>query len=512
MVHAGRGDRARRRAHERTLRVTSAVVPLPPSVHDAQLPWWTADGSSLVLSARSTDFPGMQIVRVRPDGSGFACLTCAIAPGDPPLMKPIPLPDGRRILVRVGNQSPVTNGRHAVLECTPNVESCAGARLVPIEIPIDAAVVQPQREFRAAPDGHHVAFTQVRKDVSGDPVFVASVAELRRAGDHYRLAQVRAVSTRGELKDFTPDGKHVVISAFVEGPEAANPDDLEVDLRTGKVTRLTYYPDYEEPAEQSPRSGLWAIGSARTAKIFEPLARIRRPNLFANSLAPLTFAFFLRYRDELLEPWVIDARAEQRGLLGTRLNPDSPAAGWEGRMIPNWNPDGRRVAYWETRTASAAGASDAGTRIVVDTLPGAPVGRAPRSTVVPTARWAPRVAGFTPPDPALPRSRRGRASGRVVVRATTTGTTVDIAVSYRHFADEPGHVLDGTEHVTNTGGMFGSLTYAADVRLSGHQRGRLRAVDVHGTVAGFVGTIDSTLDGVPMHLDLATGPSSVAAG
>lgn len=488
-------------------RVTDRVVPLPAAVHDAQLPWWTTDGSALVMSAQGDNFTGVQIVRIRPDGRDFSCLTCGIASGTPPLMKPIPLPDGKRILVRVGNQTPVTNGQHAVLECTPSVLHCTDAQLLPIRVPIDGNVVQPQREFRAAPDGRHVGYTQMRKDARGDTGFVAIVASLRRAGDHYELRDNRVVSTRGELKDFTPDGRHVVIAAFVEGPETANGDDLVVDLRSGKTSRLTYYPDYEEPAERSPRSGLWAIGSARTAHIFEPLARIRRPNLLGAALSPLVFSFFIRYRDELLEPWVIDARAERAGALGTPLDPEAGATGWDGRMIPNWNRDGRRIVFWETPAASAPGQSDAGTRIVVSTLRGVPVGPLRRGVTVPTPRWAPTVTGYVPPTPAPGRSRRGHVAGRVQVRTARTGDTVSIRVTYRHFADVKGWILDGEESITNTGGTFGAMTYAADVRLSGRHRGRLHAVDVRGDLSGFTGTVDSTLDGAPMHLDLAVGPA-----
>lgn len=488
----------------RALRAVEHIVALPDAVHDAQLPWWTPDGRSIVMSARSSDFSGMQIVRVRPDGSDFACITCDVAPGDPPLMKPIPL-DDRRILVRVGNQTPFSTSPHAVLECAPSVAQCTSAALLPIEIPTDDHVVQAQRELRAAPDGEHVGFTQVRRNTRGAETFVAVVARLVREGDHYLVDDPRVVSSRGELKDFTPDGHAVVISAFVEGPEAANGDDLLVDLRTGTTRRLTWYPDYEEPAERSPRDrALWAVGSARTAAIFEPFAAVRRPNLVGAAFSPLTFHLFLRLRDELLEPWVIDAAAERRGALGVPLDPGAGAQGWEGRMIPNWNRDGRRLVFWETRVESSPGTSDAGTRVVVATLRGTRPGPLPNDVRVAVGAWTPSLVGYEPVATPLPASRDGRIAGRVEVTATEDGDTVRIAIRYRGFSDRAGWVIDGTETVENTGGPTGSMRYAADLRLSGAHTGRMVAHDVAGNLDSFTGVVTSVVDGRRLRRDLAT--------
>jgi hypothetical protein len=484
------------------LSVRVEVVPMPGHVTEVQLPWWTADGESLVLSARSTEFDGMQLVRVDPDGSDFACLTCEIAAGEPPLMKPIPFDDGRRVLVRIGNQTPFTNGEHAVLECTPSVSRCDAAELVPIIVPVDDLVVQPQREFRVAPGGDRVGFTQMRANDRNEPTYVSIVAELQRVGEVYELVDPRAISSRGELKQFSPDGSTVYVSSFIEGPEAGNGDVLEVDLATGDEQRITWYPDYDEPVESSPDGKWLAIGSARTAGVFEPIAQVQRPNMLTSAISPLALHLFNTYRDELLEPWLITVDGERAGELGLLLNPGSVDAGWEGRMIPNWNRDGRRIVFWEAAIASTAGSADAGSRVVVATLDGLETPGSAPTPRRPDLSWAPPLADFSPPAPPLPASRNGNASGSIEV-AVAEGETLTISITYRDFSDDGEWVIDGSETITNTGGATGSVTYVADLTVGGEHSGYLRAIDVDGSATGgFTGRIESEVDGRSVELKL----------
>lgn len=159
-----------------------------------------------------------------------------------PLLKPIAFTDGRRVAIRVGNQNPVTAADHAVLECTPHVARCDEAELVPLVPPTatDPAVVQDQRELRLAPDGEHVGLSQVRKNTAGEATLVAIVARLRRTAATYELDDARVVSSRGELKSFTPDGRRALVAVFTPGPyDTANPDVVSIDLATGDRQRVT---------------------------------------------------------------------------------------------------------------------------------------------------------------------------------------------------------------------------------------------------------------------------------
>ncbi|MCB0970294.1 MAG: hypothetical protein KDA97_02070, partial [Acidimicrobiales bacterium] len=258
------------------------IVDLPAELRAARYPVWSADGEALVFSALAPDGDTVEIYRIAPDGTGLACLTCDVARGDDePYLKPIAFADGERILIRLGEQSPVTNGTHAVIECAPSVADCATATLVPIEVPAtdDEALRQPQREFRIAPDGETVGFTQVRADAEGAERFVAIVGHLRREDDRYVVDDPRAITALGELKNFTPDGTEALVSAFTTLPDrAADPDVIAIDLATGDQRDITDNGDYDEDLAFAPDGGSYAVFSARTSGLFETVSQLRRPN------------------------------------------------------------------------------------------------------------------------------------------------------------------------------------------------------------------------------------------
>jgi hypothetical protein len=139
--------------------------------------------------------------------------------------------------------------------------------------------------------------------------------------------------------------------------------------------------------------------------------------------------------------------------------------------------------------------------VVVATVDGlgAP-GPAPEPTA-PDLSWAPALTGFVPPAD-LPVSRAGAVGGTMEV-TITDGDVLTISVTYTGFTDDGDLVLDGTEVITNEGGPTGSLTYDADLVVSGGHTGYLRAIGVAGTAAGgFTGTVESDLDGHTVTLTL----------
>jgi hypothetical protein len=473
-----------------------AVVPLPADAESAQFPWWSADGSRIVFAASLAGVPRTQIASVAPDGSGFRCLTCPIASAPGPILtKPIPFSDGTRVMVRVGNQTPVSAADHAVLECAPSVLDCQTPTLVPIEPPsaTDPNVTQDQRELRPAPDGEHVGFTQVREAVDGEPTAVAIAGRLVRGADRYVVEDARVVSTLGELKQFAPDEPAAaIVAAFSQSPfGAANPDAVRVDLRNGTVTRVTSHPDYDEPVELSPDGGWFLVGSGRGgAFFFSVFSQVPRPGLVNPGLEVLTSFLFLTQRDPLLEPWLVDRFGERGDYIGQQLNPGSRAQGWDGRMIMNWHPDGTRIVFWEGATTAAAVPDS---RLVVATLSSRTPVMSPIAPAFPSLSWAPPLAGYVPPAVA-PASRAGLVSGTAQV-TYSAATPRRLVVTYTNFSDDGRAIVDGDETAVYTPGLTGETTYEANVALRGCRQGFLRATSAHVALSGITGRVESEVDG-----------------
>jgi hypothetical protein len=487
-------------------RIELREVPVPATVTGARFPWFTADGEGIVFSGIPAGGDRSEVLFVRENGSGYRCLTCGIAPDvAEPLLKPIAFRDDRRVMVRVGDQSVVQAADHAVLECHPDVRRCASAELVPITIPPPgaAAVIQDQREFRVAPDGRHVGFTQVLATPSGESVMTSVVATLARTAHSYELRDPRVVSTRGELKSFTPDGRAVLVAAFTTNPyEAANPDVLRIDLAAGRESRVTSYPDYDEPVELSPDGRWYVVGSGRTSGLFETVAQVRRPNFIGPGIGPLTATLFINHREQLIEPWLVRTGTEARGATGQRLDPDAASDGYHGQAIANWSPDGTRIVFSEGRAAADQGGGRA-TRVVVAHLADrTPVPARRPAARAPEPAWAPPLGAFVPEPERAPRSLDGRRGGAVTVSAHPAagrpGWTV-LDVTYRAFSDEPGWVIDGHERAEYQGGASGQTHYTAHLTVTGRHRGFLRA-DATISPARITGSIDSEVDGHHLHL------------
>jgi S-formylglutathione hydrolase FrmB len=507
-VTARIGVRARASASER---VAQQVVPLPGSITKVQFPNWTADGSRIIAAADSTEFAGTQLVTFAPDGSRLRCLTCAAWTG-PPLLKVFPFGDGRRVLVRIGRQSAVAPADHGVVECAPSVSRCNRARVVPIVPPSagDPNVIQDERELRIAPDGRHVALTQLRRTAGGSIVGLGVVGRLARGRAAYRVANARVVAVDGELKNFTPDGREVLFARFLGAFEAGNPDDVAVDLRSGRERRVTRALDWDEDVDQSPRrfrGRRWlVVGSARGTGLLETVSQVRRPTAIETGLSALPFAVFTAGTGGIAEPWVVPRDSDR---LGQPLAPGAAAAGWNSRPNFSWNPNGTAVVFWQFATEDRDR-----TRVVVARLPERRGSARERVHPTPVARFAPRLAGYVPREPAVPAGRKGRVSGRMRVTSGPSarpGFERYIEVSYRHFADRRGFVIDGVERsYYDRPTLYGAPSlYSAALEVSGSHTGYLRATDVAISQGGIEGLIRSRVDG--RRLVLGSPPVAAAS-
>ncbi len=479
------------------------IVPLPDSVEQPQNPVYTADGKALVFRGTPTGATRSEIYRVNPDGTGLQCLTCGLAPElTVNLSKPFVFDDGNRILLSAGTQSDSggETADHYVLECAGGVNSCgSGTELVkitvPTNVPPNVVVVQKQRELRVAPDGEHVGFTQLLGSGTTTQL-VSSVGRLERTETGYMIVDAHVVYVGGELKNFTSDGKGVIITDFSGKYEAGNADNVLVNLTDGTVTRLTTHLDYDESVDVSPNGEWLAVGSSRTLDYLTPMSQVVRPTFVP---AYVVFPTFQAKKGSLNQAWVVSRDGELAGENGIYLG--DTTGEYNSVPVANWSPDGTQIAFWER---SKTDPTD--TRLVLATLNNIDGGtRASDVSTPDVSSWAtPLSAVAIAPTPLEP-SRAGKVGGSAVVTSVKTGNLTTMTVTYTNFEDEQGFILNGTE-TTVSNATLTNITYNAHITVTGSDgsdRGYLTAENVKiVNQLSMTGVIESSVDG--NHLVMGT--------
>jgi len=479
------------------------IVPLPNELVQPQNAVFTANGTALVFRATPQGALRSEIYRVNPDGTGLQCLSCGLAPEvTVNLSKPFVFDDGNRILLSAGTQSDSggETADHYILECAGGVSACSGgSALLKINVPTAVApgvtVVQKERELRVAPDGVHVAFTQLLSAGTATQL-ISAVGVLVRTDTGYDIVDARVVYVGGELKNFTPDGKGVMVTDFSGRYEAGNADDVLIDLRTGEVSRLTASLDYDESVDMSPNGQWLAVGSSRTRNYLTPMSQIVRPTFVP---AYVVFPTFQAKKGTLNQAWVVSRDGELSGDDGIFLG--DPTGAYISVPVANWSPDGDQIAFWER---SAADPLD--TRLVIAQLKNIDGGAPPDDVTTPDiSGWAPSLSTVVPKQTPLEPSRDGRVSGHATVVTTKVGNITTTTVTYTNFSDESGLILNGSETTTNNP-AYTNITYTADISVTGTDgadRGYLRASNVKiVNQLSMTGTIESSLDG--NHLVMGT--------
>lgn len=480
----------------------------PDSVHH---PIFHPDGEHLIWVGSFVGESDVHIMISRIDGSDFNCLTCSL--GALPFAKPDVFSDGRRVLV--GNQSPLGTPfplpftspfpdaeTVPILECTPSLLDCQTAELVYVRVPYDPddpALFSNQRvrEFRIAPDGAHIGWTQGRATVP--LTLIPVIGELRRESDHYEIddvevlidltpaLQARADGTydfhlplSGEIKRFTDGGAAI---ALFHPERAFNGDPSQVDLASGATRRLTRHPDYDEPVDISPDGRWLVVGSKRsTDPAFDVLASFalaERPAFveLAGSVLYSGWAFAGNgNRNRGLDTWLLDATGERGDYIGQHLSDDECYGGFERQ---HWNADGTRVAKREQIRPQMLDAPQCQgiptARVVVYELtsrqPVPPEERIP-AVSTPDVPWAASITDVKDAPTVDPGVYvvRGRVFGEARVDLAGVGTAVTVV--YENYSDDGLQVLDGTESLAVE---TQSVPYTADIQVSGCHTGFLES-------------------------------------
>lgn len=468
--------------------VQRTILNMPDGVKNPVNPRFTQDGNFIDFSGTPTAGGRTEIYQISVDGTHTECLTCGVSTNDTGnLAKPVPVDDGSGrvlVLVNVNGQTP----RYDILEDGVN-----GRQLVPVTTPPGGGfAIDPQREMRVSPDGTHVLFTRIVLGPNNLVQALPIVGTLNRTANGYEVDDARVVYPTGEGKQWTPDGKGVVILGGAY--EAGNVDDIEVDLATGKVNRVTANLDYDEDMDYSPNEQWIAIGSTRGLNALTPMTRIVRPNFLPAYVSAPVY-------DEYASPINV-SNQEWAVAVGDELNRENgiplfiTGDGWAARSMPSWNSTGDAVTFWESGVADPTQSRLVIANLQYTTSVG-PVA-ADRSTPAPT--WAPKLGTYvatTTPLPAVG-TYAGVGGGTAVVSQApdpADATRTIRTVTYADYVNEDGMILNGTESADYPAGQS-VVHYLADITVTGAHTGYLHAdATVNAFQQSLTGYITSDVDG-----------------
>ncbi|MBU9762310.1 hypothetical protein FR943_00355 [Mycobacterium sp. TNTM28] len=466
--------------------VERVILDLPDGITNPNTPRFSEDGQSIYFGATPAEGGRQEIYQISVDGTEVECITCGVSTEvTAGLSRVVPFQDGSgRLMIQV-TTSP---NSYVVYE-----ETADGKQLVPvITPPAGTRVLDPQREMRISPDGTHVLFSQIQMNPDGLITAVPVVGRLERTDAGYEIADARVVYPVGEGKQWTPDGKGVIILGGRY--EAGNVDDIVVNLETGAVTRLTGNLDYDEDTDLSPNQKWIAIGSTRGYDALTPMSRIVRPAFLPADIQGAVYQAYAGNSDGQNisnQEWILAVEDDLKGENGVPVFVDGD--GYTARSMASWNDTGDAVTFWE---ASPTGES----RLVIANLKyTTSVGPVEGDRVTPDPTWAPELSSYVPSAAPLPPTGTygGAGGGTAVVTEVTDPTTGHIVrtVTYTDYVNEQGMVLNGIES-TDTTASQSSIHYLADITVTGTHTGYLTAdANINKLQRTITGQITSDLDG-----------------
>lgn len=471
--------------------VQRAILNMPDGVTNPVNPRFTEDGSAIDFAATPATGGRQEIYQINVDGTHTVCLTCGIDPSETGnLAKPIPFDDGSgRVLVLVQSQGQTS--RYDVLE-----DGVTGPQLLSITTPPSPAgvvAVDPQREMRISPDGQYVMYSRILLNpATGVLQIVPIVGALTRTATGYEVDDARVVLPDGEGKQWTPDGKGVIILGGAY--DAGTAEDVEVDLATGKVTQVTANLDYNEDIDESPNEQWIAVGSMRGLDALTPMTRIVRPNFLPAYISAAVYGEYSTPVNVTNQEWAVAEDDELKGENGIPLFVTGD--GWAARSMPSWNADGTAVTFWESGVADPTQS-----RLVVATLRyTTSVGPVATDRSTPAPTWAPSVSTYVPTTTPLPAlgTYAGAGGGTAVVSETpdpTNAANTIRTVTYTNYVNTLGEILNGTES-TDTPSSQTLVQYDADITVTGTHTGYLKAdAAINAFQQSVTGYITSDVDG-----------------
>ncbi|MCA4131605.1 hypothetical protein [Arthrobacter sp. M4] len=505
-------------------RIEIADVPLPGHVRDPSATY-TYSGKVFVLYRTDEDPYGedwYHAAVVDDDGGNFSTIFSGRIPEHAKAngIRHMPFADNRRVLL----------GDY-VLECSPDIDTCTAAELVPVEYPWgledDPTTTHHWSEIIVSPDNEHIAWTILRNDLGA----AVGLGKLRRDDDRYVIEDQSIISTvdplapdprregyflpapmrGGEVKQFVRGGTAISSAGGIDG---FLPDSVVQDLDSEEMVRITRTPGYDETTIFSPDERLGLVMTSRASKRTDAaiLGLVPRPHAILSGMG-LAWAVYTytvsgvrSFREGNVGPVLIDIERsmQEPGYEGVPLN--NPDESWVYCSPMSWHPSGRKAMWLEMLRGSEHPGSYREMRVrtahLLDHQPSAPIPTQPTPSTAPygISGAAAQHVLRAPSEPARSGRIAGAHSGHIdferVAGDIAAGRAASSKTTYVDYSDDGRSFYNGYEQTRSS--FTSDTVYRADLEVTGEQAGemRLRAT-WSGRQEGTRLLFDPDTDGLP---------------
>jgi hypothetical protein len=479
-------------------RVEVSTIPMPNGamVYNST---YTYSGKVLVTYKTEKDMHDPDfyyIIVMDDDGSNIREVFTGIIPTVPKSngIRYMPYQDNKRILL----------GDY-VLECTPDIDTCSSAELIPIVYP-PSIVEDPNTshvwsEAIIAPDNVHMSWTILSG--SGG---AALIGELTRTSDVYVIKNAQIISTvsafeedlqnpgflipnparGGEVKQFVRGGKAISVVGIMGN---GTTDSIVQDLTTYERTQITYTPGYDETTIFSPDERLGVVMSSRFSEHTDPaiFGLIPRPygSLATAGLMWSLYTYAISgvrmFRAGNIGPALIeiDRSMNEPGYKGIQLTTD---ANWVFCSPMSWHPDGKRVMWMEMPKGSEITQRRVQIGTLLDYEPLAPV---PFVTTTDDIPYGVKDLGLIyKGNPDIEGKIAGKNSGYIDYSRSSSGYSGKSETHYVNFSDDGKNFYNGYEK-TNFN-LNAENRYEANLQLTGDIEGEMNFRSAFSAVFGTV--------------------------
>lgn len=475
-------------------RVEVSTIPMPAFASEITATY-TFSGSVLVSYKKAgdpqeTDY--WNIAVVRDDGSELRSIFSGSIPRHPKA-------NGIRFMV-FADQKRVLLGDY-VLECSPDLDRCEQAVLVPVQYPWgyedDPRTMNHWSEIIIAPDNEHISWTALRSDIGA---FVG-LGVLKRTAQAYVIEKAQIISTLkyfeedrdnpgyllpqpirgGEVKQFVWGGTAI---SMVGAKDGAITDSVVQDLVSGEITQITRTPGYDETTIFSPDGCLGIVMSTRGSKKTDPaiFGLLPRPRggLATQGLIQHLYMYAVAgvrsFRPGNIGPVLIDIERSmtEAGYQGVVLKEEED---WVYYSPMSWHPDGKKALWMEGLRGSRGQQMRIRKVELLDYQPRSPLPAQSTPDEIPYGLKGSAAGESLRHSPSMDIEGKiaGRYSGHIAYirrgQQPVPALMGSIEITYVNFSDDGNTFYNGFERARFS--FMGESVFEAGLVMTGEQQGEM---------------------------------------